>query len=219
MEIKLFPANSDNYTRGRTSTVKYIVIHYTANDGDTARGNCNYFSSPGRNASAHYFVDENDIYQSVADADTAWSVGAKTYIHTECRNKNSISVEMCSRKDSCGNYCILGKTIDNTVELVKFLMDKYAIPLSHVLRHYDVTGKICPEPFVRETSQWTAFKNSLEESEMEKVYNTVEELPPWAQSTIQKLIDKKYLSGDGENLGLSETAVKVFVVNDRAGLY
>ena len=58
-----------------------------------------------------------------------------------------------------------------------------------------------------------------EDEEMEKVYNTVSDLPQWAQATIQKLIDKKYLSGDNGKLGLTETAVKVFVVNDRAGLY
>lgn len=58
-----------------------------------------------------------------------------------------------------------------------------------------------------------------EVEEMEKVYNTMAELPTWAQATIQKLIDKKYLSGDNGKLGLTETAVKVFVVNDRAGLY
>ena len=58
-----------------------------------------------------------------------------------------------------------------------------------------------------------------EDEEMEKVYNTMAELPQWAQATIQKLIDKKYLSGDNGKLGLTETAVRVFVVNDRAGLY
>lgn len=66
-------------------------------------------------------------------------------------------------------------------------------------------------------SKYPGYKK--EEEEMEKVYNAMSELPIWAQPTIQKLIDKKYLSGDNGKLGLTETAVKVFVVNDRAGLY
>lgn len=168
MKINTIVANSGNYTKGRTSTVKYIVVHYTANDGDTAKGNCNYFAAALRNASAHYFVDENGIYQSVPDGDTAWSVGANSYVHTQCRNYNSISVEMCSRKDCFGNYCIKEATVSNTVELVKTLMDKYNVPTSNVLRHYDVTGKICPEPFVRDIRQWTEFKKRLEEEKMDK---------------------------------------------------
>lgn len=168
MNLKTNIANSGNYTRGRTRSVKYIVVHYTANNGDTAKGNCNYFATGGRNASAHYFVDENGMYQSVADGDTAWSVGASRYVHDDCRNNNSISVEMCSRIGMEGKYFIKEGTVNNTVELVKMLMEKHNVPISNVLRHYDVTGKKCPEPFVRDTAQWVAFKKRLEEEEMEK---------------------------------------------------
>lgn len=166
MQINKLLANSENYTRGRTRSVKYIVVHYTANNGDTAKGNCNYFATSGRNASAHYFVDENSIYQSVEDSDTAWSVGATSYTHADCRNNNSISVEMCSRKDTSGSYYIKDETVNNTVELVKELMIRHNVPIANVIRHYDVTGKKCPEPFVRDKVQWTAFKKRLEEEEM-----------------------------------------------------
>ncbi|MEA5085117.1 MAG: N-acetylmuramoyl-L-alanine amidase [Lachnospiraceae bacterium] len=168
MEIKTALANSGNYTAGRTKDIKYIVVHYTANNGDTAKGNCNYFATSGRNASAHYFVDENDIYQSVADNNAAWSVGAASYVHSTCRNNNSLSVEMCSCKDASGSYYIKDDTVSNAVGLAKSLMEKHNIPVENVLRHYDVTGKNCPEPFVRDHAQWVAFKKRLEEEEMEK---------------------------------------------------
>lgn len=168
MEIKIFPASGGNYTKGRREGIKFIVVHYTANDGDTAKGNCNYFVKSGRNASAHYFVDENNVYQSVADSDTAWSVGASNYVHSVCRNNNSISVEMCSKKDLIGNYFIEEKTVSNAVELVKELMKKHHVTIDNVLRHYDVTGKKCPEPFVRDKAQWVAFKKKLEEEEVDK---------------------------------------------------
>ena len=168
MEIKIFPANSANYTKGRNESIKFIVIHYTANDGDTAKGNCNYFAEFGRNASAHYFVDENNVYQSVPDRDIAWSVGASSYVHSVCRNSNSISVEMCSKKDLRGNFYIEDKTLSNAVELVKVLMKKYRVPSANVLRHYGVTGKKCPEPFVRDTAQWITFRKKLEEEGMDK---------------------------------------------------
>ena len=170
MQINKLLANSGNYSKGRRESIKYIVVHYTANNGDTAKGNCNYSATGGRNASAHYFVDENSIYQSVADNDTAWAVGAKanSYVHADCRNNNSISVEMCSRIGADGKYYIKEATISNAVELVKELMIKHNVPITNVLRHYDVTGKNCPEPFVRNAAQWTAFKKRLEDEEMEK---------------------------------------------------
>ena len=54
---------------GQPRAIKYIVIHYTANKGDTALNNAKYFENVNRNSSAHYFVDENEIYQIVEDND------------------------------------------------------------------------------------------------------------------------------------------------------
>ncbi len=154
-----------NYETGSISRVKYIVIHYTANNGDTAYGNTSYFKSVYRDASAHYFVDENEIWQCVEDKNIAWHVGANSYKHPYCRNSNSIGIEMCSRKYGNGQYYFMEKTVDNAVELVKYLMAKYNVPTENVRRHYDVTGKICPEPYVRDTSAWNKFKNRLTEIE------------------------------------------------------
>ena len=68
--------HSSNYKHGRTSKIKYIVIHFTANNGDTALNNVQYFANnSGISASAHFFVDENNIYTSVPVSDTAWHCG------------------------------------------------------------------------------------------------------------------------------------------------
>ena len=139
-------------------------MHFTADNGDTALGNTNYFKSY-RGASAHYFVDENSVYQSVEDKNIAWHCGAKKYKHSTCRNSNSIGVELYSRKDSNGNYYFKDKTVDNAVETVKMLMVKYNVPIANVIRHYDVTGKVCPEPFVRNNKEWNDFKNRIVEEE------------------------------------------------------
>jgi N-acetylmuramoyl-L-alanine amidase len=154
--------NSTNYKSGRTDNIKYIVIHYTANNGDTAKNNIDYYANNSNlSASAHYFVDENAIWQSVKDTDTAWHCGAKAYKHPYCRNANSIGIELCSRKDSSGNYYFKDETIRNAVELTKTLMVKYNIPATNIIRHYDVTGKICPAPMVNNASLWDSFKNMI----------------------------------------------------------
>ena len=156
-----------NYSNGSsTSRIKYIVIHYTANNGDSALGNTNYFKSTYRGASAHYFVDENSIWRCVQDKDIAWHCGGGLQgsgghsYYKKCLNSNSIGIEMCSRISN-GYYYFKDETIANCIELTKYLMAKYNIPASRVIRHYDVTGKNCPEPFVRDSSKWSNFKNKL----------------------------------------------------------
>lgn len=154
--------NSTNYKTGRNDNIKYIVIHYTSNNGDTAKNNADYFASNKNiSASAHYFVDENTVWQSVKDADTAWHCGAKSYKHPYCRNGNSIGIELCSMKDAVGNYYFKDKTVKNAAELTKSLMNKYNIPITNVIRHYDVTGKVCPAPMVNNTSLWDKFKEMI----------------------------------------------------------
>ena len=224
MEVKEMLAHPSNFTKGRKQKIQYIVVHYTANNGDTAEGNGKYFSGADRNTSAHYFVDEIKIVRSVFDKDTAWHCGAKIYRHKKCRNENSIGVEMCRKKDSNGQYYINQKTQNNAAELVKWLMKKYDIPIENVLRHYDVTGKLCPEPFAKNQKLWLDFKQKLlqsKEVKKEMLYNYIDEnMPAWARPTIQKLVDKGALQGNekGELL-LTDVMLRIFVANDRAGAY
>lgn len=103
------------------------------------------------------------VWFTVEDKNIAWHCGAKTYFHPECRNSNSIGIELCSYIDKGNKYSFKEQTIENAVWLVKQLMQKYNIPVSHILRHYDVTRKICPEPFVRDIKAWEAFKSKLTE--------------------------------------------------------
>ena len=73
-------ANKANYGSKRAlSKIKFIVIHYTANDGDSDEGNGNYFANHIVEASAHYFVDGDSVTQSVPDDYVAWSVGGGKY--------------------------------------------------------------------------------------------------------------------------------------------
>lgn len=165
--IPFLQADSSNFYSGRGgNSIKYIVVHYTAGNGDTAMNNAQYFhNNSGLQASAHYFVDEHSVVQSVRDTDGAWHCGGPLEsshhpLHNICMNRNSLGVEMCSDKVN-GKYVITAQTVDHTVELVRWLMDKYGIDVDHVVRHYDVTGKDCPEPWVRDESLWRKFKARL----------------------------------------------------------
>ena len=218
MRINFKECNSQNFTPGRSRKVKYLVIHYTSNNGDTAKNNADYFAREKVGASAHYFCDESEIWQSVKDTDTAWHCGAKTYKHPECRNSNSIGIEICMN-DKNGN--VRQGSIDTAAELARYLMKRYGILLANVVMHNQVTGKNCPAPMVSDPALWDAFKKSLiKEDDDEVRYKYYDDMPDWAQPTVSKLVKKGYLKGEGSGvLNLTEDTLKVLVINDRAGLY
>lgn len=159
MEIKKL-LTTINRTKTDNRQIKYIVIHYTGNANDTALNNCKYFETMDRGASAHYFVDENEVYQCVEDEDVAWAVGrdysnGKAAYWNKVTNYNSISIEMCN--SMAYNEVVEKKTLGLTKELMK----KYDIPAENVLRHYDVCGKQCPLFYANNPSAWLSLKRNL----------------------------------------------------------
>lgn len=147
--IKTQLAHRSNYGGKRTAKIEWIVMHYTANDGDSDESNGRYFQQPlSPVASAHYFVDDDSITRSVPDDFVAYHCGAQTYRHPYCRNANSIGVELCDAKRD-GRVMATDKTIANAAELVYQLCKQYNIPFDHIIRHYDVTGKLCPAYWVK----------------------------------------------------------------------
>jgi len=244
MKIIFKGCNPSNYRKGREFPVHWIVLHFTANNGDTAQNNADFFArESGLRTSAHYFVDPNEIYQSVKDTDTAWHCGKEAggSYYNDCRNANSIGIEMCSVIRN-GVYVIPEETMKRAAKLTRELMAKYHIPVSRVCRHYDVTRKNCPEPWVRNPQLWQKFKTMLTEKEVEdmteqqtrnivkqeianaekakKVYDTVDAVPAWGKATVQKLVNKGFLQGDDQGkLALSTDLLRLLVINDRAHLY
>ena len=189
-------AHSGNYQKGRTQPIEYIVVHYTANKGDTAQNNLDYFARTKTGTSAHYFVDENEVCQSVQDTDVAWHCGSKNPRHPYCRNANSIGIEMCN---SVGGVPEAVRA--RTAAFVRQKMAEYGIDVDHVLTHYLVTGKRCPAPWVDNPAEWMEFKKMLEgdddmsyeqfEQYMDR-YLTERNAKPaddWAKPYIQDAID------------------------------
>lgn len=138
-------------TKRPVGNILYIVIHATGNMNDTAKGNANFFATSNKvMAGAHFFVDDNDVYQSISPFYTAKSVGAtKKWKNCDnvgggklwhrCTNANSVSIELCSK-----NGKPTEKTLENAVALTLDLMKKYHVTSNRVIRHFDVTGKPCP---------------------------------------------------------------------------
>lgn len=170
MSIPFKQCNDGNYRKGREFPINWICLHFTANNGDTAKNNADYFAREVVKASAHYFVDPNEVWQSVKDSDTAWHCGKERggSYYNDCRNANSIGIEMCSVIRN-GVYVIPEETMKRAAKLTRELMAKYHVPVSRVCRHYDVTHKDCPEPWVRNPQLWEKFKAMLTEKEETKL--------------------------------------------------
>ena len=156
--------NANNYNNNASRTVSYVIIHYTGNSSDKAINNAKYYNNSGaRRASAHFFVDEKEIYQSVELRDTAWHIGCKTGYKTAARNANAVGIEMCCS----GNYTVSEKTKENAAYLAAHLCKMIGITAdkvdTYVLRHYDCvkSGKQCPRQFVKNPKEWTEFKNKV----------------------------------------------------------
>lgn len=151
--------------RRQLSDIKYIVIHDTGNTskGADAMAHFRYLQNATRYGSAHYYVDDKQVIQTIGDSLIAWSIGDKWgYSNNPNRivdaiNSNSLSVEMCINSD-----IDKAKAYKNLVELTKNLMKKFHISPDRVIRHFDATGKICPGSWsVNNWQQWWQFKEDI----------------------------------------------------------
>lgn len=150
-------------TRTPNRTIKYIAIHYTAG-ASSAPGRALHMKDSWektRRASADFGVDDRDIVQFNPDLlkYRCWSVGDKKNpysgggsLYGIATNGNTISIEICSnlKKGYSGKYpnhdgwYFTDKALENGIRLTKILMKKFNIPANRVVRHYDISGKICP---------------------------------------------------------------------------
>lgn len=205
-------AASGNYGGSRTaSQIKYLVLHYTGNDGDSDEGNGAYFANNVVKASAHYFVDDDSVTMSVPELNIAWAVGGTKWADCDrtgggsmygiITNTNSLSVELCDVvKD--GTYQASEATLANAVELCRELMLKYSIPIENVYRHFDVTGKHCPA-YMMDAAVWAKFKARLEEASMDNKPSD------YAKDAVEWTQEAGILRGDmSGNLRLSKNVTR-----------
>lgn len=174
------------HTTAKTARdIKYIVVHYTAgttSKAGSAVNTADYFrTTTTTQVSSDFIVDDAAIVQYNGDIKNryTWHCGGSKYatkggsLYGKCTNANSIGIEICCN-NSTGkmqdandkSYSFTSASLANAAELVKQLMLEYNIPIENVIRHYDVTGKLCPgiigwNADSGSESAWTAFKNSI----------------------------------------------------------
>ena len=130
--------------------IKGVVIHYVGNPGTTAQANRNYFASlasgqDGVYASSHFVVGlEGEVIACVPLTEMAYA--------SNTRNDDTVAIEVC-HPDETGQFAPV--TYDRVVELTAWLCETFRLdPRTDVIRHYDVSGKICPKYYVDEPAAW-----------------------------------------------------------------
>ena len=153
--VDLIPLNEYSRPGVPLEDVNAIVIHYTGNPGSTAQQNRNYFASLAdsgeTSASSHFVIGlEGEIIQCVP-------LDEKSYCSNN-RNSDTISIECC-HPDASGAFT--DATMDSLVWLTRYLAEGYGLDSDGVIRHYDVTGKLCPLYFVEHEDEWESFKEAV----------------------------------------------------------
>lgn len=181
-------------------TIKYIALHYTAgttSKAGTALGTAKWFATggnPSNPASSDFLVDDRDVIQYNKDIENyyAWCVGGTKYtnpttslgasLYGIATNKNTISIEICSNKKNVKSlnandtdWYFTEAELNNTRELVKYLMKKYNIPVERVIMHHSVTGKLCPAMWTHNESELKGYYDFLKS--LDEDYKTISSVP------------------------------------------
>lgn len=145
------------YSRPQTpmKRINGVVIHYTANPGTSAKNNRSYFEGLGTKmttyASSHYIIGlEGEIVQCIPLTEQAYASNE--------RNVDTISIECC-HPDKTGEFN--EDTYQSLVSLTSALCVEYNLKEEDIIRHYDVTGKLCPLYYVEHEDAWEAFKSEV----------------------------------------------------------
>lgn len=152
-----------------------MVWHYVGVPGQTPEQARRYFSDPTKQvySGCHYCIGiDGQVYQ-FADADRAvWHAGSKSYTQWALNkyekwttpnagrtpNWAFIGVELC-HPDKTGRFT--EATLQSATALANQLMLDYNLSVSDMVRHYDMTGKLCPKYFVENRQAWAGFKRRL----------------------------------------------------------
>lgn len=156
IDVELLTVNSYSRPGIPLDKVNGIVVHYTANQHSSALDNRNYFENLQythvTKASAHFIIGtEGEIVQCIPTAEIAYA--------SNSRNGDTISIECCYDNDD-GSFNTA--TYNSLVQLAAYLCARFGLTSDDVIRHYDVTGKLCPIYYVKHPDKWQDFRDDVE---------------------------------------------------------
>lgn len=153
IDVQLIHKHTTARTGIGLTDIKNIVIHYVGNPNTTAQNNRDYFDKSDTTVSSHFVVGlDGEIIQCVPLYEKSAA--------SNDRNKDTISIEVC-HPDDTGKYS--DKTYESVIKLAAFLCNNFSLDEQDIIRHYDITGKICPKYYVENEDAWETLKEDVKE--------------------------------------------------------
>lgn len=218
---------SPHHSGARNHAIDTVTVHCMA--GDASVEACGYeFQKPGKMASSNYGIGSDGRIAGYVPEDYASWCSSNS-----ANDQRAVTIEVaCNARHP---YKVTDKALATLVELLVDICRRNGIPKLLWLGDKSLIGQIdrqnmtvhrwfeakaCPGDYLYNLHGEIVRRvnERLEELNMPR-YNTLAELPDWAKPTVQKLMEKGYLAGDGGKLNLSEDMVRMLVINDRAGVY
>lgn len=133
--------------------IKNIVVHYVGNPNTTAKNNRDYFDKESTTVSSHFIVGlDGEIIQCLPIYEKSAA--------SNNRNKDTVSIEVC-HPDESGKFN--NETYESVIKLCTFLCYEFNLDFDDVIRHYDITGKNCPNYYVENEEEWETFRQNIKE--------------------------------------------------------
>ncbi len=156
LNVELLSVNEYSRPGIALAQVRGIVIHYTANPGSSAKANRDYFEglkdAQTTKASSHFIIGlDGEIIQCIPSTEISYA--------SNDRNKDTLSIECC-HPDETGQFN--ASTYQSMVDLTGWLCQRFGLTGQDVIRHYDVTGKLCPKYFVEHEDAWEQFRADVD---------------------------------------------------------
>lgn len=153
--VDLLTVNPYSRPGDKLDAVNGVVVHYVGNPGTTAENNRNYFQNLSitheTSASSNFVIGiDGKIIMCVPLDEVAYC--------SNDRNHDTLSIECC-HPDDTGEFT--KETMESLVKLVSWLCSTYRLDRDDVIRHYDVSGKICPKYYVENPDAWEAFLDEV----------------------------------------------------------
>lgn len=151
VDVQLINKGSSR-TGVKMNEINNIVVHYVGNPNTSAQNNRDYFNKEDTNVCSHFVIGlDGEIIQCIP-------LDEKSNASNN-RNLDTISIEVC-HPDDTGKFN--EDTYDSLVKLTAWLCDNSGLDEDDVIRHYDITGKVCPKYFVENESAWYFFKKDIQ---------------------------------------------------------
>ena len=242
MSIDIKETNLDFSSLSERSYTDQIVIHHTGcNDIDASAEQIHgwHLNNGWAGIGYHYVIRKDG---TIERGRPEWAIGSHAY----GENSHTIGIHLSGDFEQAEPT---SQQIEKCAMLIADIADRYGLPINRetVVGHGELMSTDCPgtnlqalldDGTITGKAVWYYNQaNDVADSapnndsvvieqdgskqggrSMER-FNTVDSLPDWAKPTIQKMIDKGLLNGNGESLDLSLDMLRIFVINDRAGLY